>query len=70
MNILVIRVDNIGDLICTTPIFQALKSRYPQAKLSVLVNTYNQEVIANNPYVDNIVVYQKTTHSFKVVAAA
>ena len=36
MRILVVRRDNIGDLVCTTPLFAALRRQYPQAWLGAL----------------------------------
>ena len=36
--ILVVRNDNIGDVVCTTPCFEALKETFPHARLGVLVN--------------------------------
>lgn len=41
MKILIIRRDNIGDLICTTPLFEAIRQHYPDAYLAALVNSYN-----------------------------
>lgn len=60
--ILVIRRDNIGDLVCTTPAFAALRKHYPKAKIGSLVNSYNAEVLRGNPNVDQVFVYQKLKH--------
>ncbi|WP_028452665.1 glycosyltransferase family 9 protein [Chitinilyticum aquatile] len=60
--ILLIRRDNIGDLVCTTPLFDALRSRYPQAYLAALANSYNAEVITGNPALDKVYVYTKAKH--------
>lgn len=57
--ILVVRRDNIGDLICTTPLLRALRQHFPQAWLAVLVSSYNQDVLAGNPDVDEIFVFPK-----------
>lgn len=62
LRFLVIRRDNIGDLICTTPIFQALRERYPDAKISALVNTYNATVLDGNPFIDHVYTYLKAKH--------
>lgn len=62
MNILVIRRDNIGDLICTTPLIHALREKYPDAHIAALVNSYNAPVIRNNPDVDEVFVYTKAKH--------
>ena len=66
MKILVIRRDNIGDLVCTTPLFAALRQHYPHARIDALVNSYNGPVLAGNPDLDHVYVYSKYKH----VAAA
>lgn len=63
MKILIIRRDNIGDLICTTPLFEALRQRYPQAYIAALVNSYNEPAIRGNPHLDAIFAYTKGKHA-------
>lgn len=60
--ILVIRRDNIGDLVCTTPLFAALRARFPDAWIGVLANSYNAPVLAGNPHVDEVFTYTKGKH--------
>lgn len=62
MRILVIRRDNIGDLVCTTPLLAALRERYPQARIEALVNSYNAGVLDGNPHVDAVHSYTKLKH--------
>jgi heptosyltransferase III len=62
MRILVIRRDNIGDLVCTTPLLAALRRRYPDGHLAALVNSYNAAVLAGNPDVDAVHAYTKLKH--------
>jgi heptosyltransferase-3 len=62
LKILVIRRDNIGDLVCTTPLFAALRRRYPDAHLAALVNSYNAAVLAGNPDLDAVYAYTKLKH--------
>lgn len=59
---LVIRRDNIGDLICTTPLIHALRQHYPKATICALVNSYNAPVLANNPDIDAVFAYTKAKH--------
>ena len=61
--ILIIRRDNIGDLILTTPLFEALRRRYPHAYIAALVNSYNAPAIAGNPHLDAIFSYTKGKHA-------
>ncbi len=60
--ILFIRRDNIGDLICTTPAIHAVRSAYPEAKIGILVNSYNADAVKNNPDIDEIYIYEKAKH--------
>ncbi len=60
--ILLLRRDNIGDLVCTTPLIAALRAQVPGAWLGALVTTYNAEVLAGNPALDEIFVYEKLKH--------
>jgi heptosyltransferase-3 len=64
-SILVIRRDNIGDLVCTTPMIRALRQRFPKARLCVLVTSYNRQVVENNPDIDAVYAYMKAKHREK-----
>lgn len=59
---LIIRRDNIGDLVCTTPVFRALRQHFPDAQICALVNSYNYPVLENNPDIDQIFWYGKAKH--------
>lgn len=59
---LVIRRDNIGDLVCTTPLFTALREHFPDARIDALVNSYNKAVLENNPEIDQVFWYAKAKH--------
>jgi ADP-heptose:LPS heptosyltransferase len=61
-SILVVRRDNIGDLVCTTPLFAALRSRYPDARIDALANSYNAPVLAGNPHINRVHAYRKLKH--------
>jgi len=61
-SILVIRRDNIGDLVCTTPLISALRRRYPSAHIAALVNTYNRQVLEGHPDLDAVYAYAKAKH--------
>ncbi len=60
--ILVVRRDNIGDLVCTTPLITALRRRFPEAWIGALVNSYNAPVLDGNPDLDEVFVYTKAKH--------
>lgn len=59
---LIIRRDNIGDLVCTTPIFSALRKKFPASSIAALVNSYNAEVLHRNPNLDTLYAYTKAKH--------
>jgi ADP-heptose:LPS heptosyltransferase len=62
MNILIIRRDNIGDLLLTTPLLKALKEQLKVKCLDVLTNTYAAPILQGNPCIDNLHTYQKLKH--------
>ena len=61
-HILLIRRDNIGDLVLTTPLIHALRQRFPAAWIGVLGNTYNTPVLAGHPDLDQVFAYDKAKH--------
>lgn len=60
MNILVIRLGLLGDMVCTTPMLEAVKKHFPTGRLCLLSNEYNRPVVARNPYIDKIYTYIHT----------
>lgn len=62
MKILIIRRDNIGDLICTTPLIHALRSQLPEARIDALVTDYNAAVLQGNPDLQKVFSYRKAKH--------
>lgn len=61
-SILVIRRDNIGDLVCTMPLVRRLRECYPDAWIGMLVTRYNAEVLKDNPDIDAVFSYTKRKH--------
>lgn len=59
-NILVIRLGLLGDMVCTTPMLEAIKKHFPNGRLCLLSNEYNRPVVARNPFVDKIYSYIHT----------
>jgi heptosyltransferase-3 len=56
-SILVIQLRRLGDVILTTPALEALKKRYPAAKLDFLVEAPGAEAVAGHPAIDETLVY-------------
>ncbi len=59
IKILFIRIDRIGDLVLSTPALKAIKTAFPQSKLTVLASHSNYPILLNNPYVDKVIVFDK-----------
>ncbi len=55
--LLVIRWDRIGDMVLSTPVFEALKQRFPNAVLDILASSTNGPVVRDHPAVDNVLVW-------------
>ncbi len=62
--ILLVRNDNIGDLICSIPAIQLVRRHFPRARIDLLVNSYNAPVVGPlvPDHVDRLIIYQKTKH--------
>jgi len=60
--ILVVRNDNIGDVLCSTPAIRSLRRAFPRAYIAALVVRYSQEAITGNPDLDQVFVYEKAKH--------
>ena len=56
-NILVVRLDHIGDFVCTTPLFKNIKNRFPDSKITVLVNSASKDLAFRNPYVNKVITF-------------
>ena len=42
----------IGDVLTSSILFEALRSKYPKAELHYLINTHTFPVVENNPFID------------------
>jgi len=54
--ILIIDNAKIGDLVCATPVFRAIKEEYPEAHLTVLLIPRTEGILRNNGRVNEIMV--------------
>ena len=60
---LFVRQDRIGDVLVSTPLLHALKSRYPHATVDFLLSSNNHFVLANEPLVRKRWIYRKNLSS-------
>lgn len=59
VRILITRADRIGDMVLTTPVFEAVRKKYPGAYLACLTFPENRDIVAGNPFLDEIILYDK-----------
>lgn len=59
MNILVIQTAFVGDLVLSTPLFEAARTRLDAERVVAVVRPETANLLRNNPHVDDIVVYDK-----------
>ena len=52
--VLVIRLDEIGDVVISTPLLRELRRNLPKARISLLVNSVTYNLVEHCPYVDEI----------------
>jgi ADP-heptose:LPS heptosyltransferase len=53
---LVVRTDRMGDVILSLPVLQAIKSAFPESRLTMMVSPYARDVLDNNPHADDIII--------------
>jgi heptosyltransferase-2 len=63
--ILIIQQKMIGDVLASSLICENLKLNYPEAEVHYVVNRFTIPVIENNPYIDEIVVFEEEYRSNK-----
>src|SRR3989440_1407019 len=56
--VLAIRLDNLGDVLVTTPALHAMKTSLPAATLTLLTSPVGAQVARLNPDLDDVIVYQ------------
>lgn len=57
------QLTRIGDIVCATPVFLAIKEQYPGAFLAVLVSNKAAGIIKNNSRLDEIIIFEE--YSFR-----
>ena len=64
--IFVLRNNDLGDLLVATPLFEALRRRFPRSKIIVGVGPWAKDILLNNPYVDTILPIAGPWHNKQV----
>lgn len=58
-NILVVKLSAIGDVIHALPVSYAIKETYPDAHLTWVVEPPAYDILRDNPYIDEILIFEK-----------
>jgi heptosyltransferase-2 len=62
LRILAIRFSSIGDILLTTPLFRALRSRHPAASLALLTKEPFTPLVADNPRLNEVIGFKPGQH--------
>lgn len=57
MKILLIDLDNLGDVVMASFLPRAIKELYPDSYLGVLIKEYTREVVKHNPFVNETILF-------------
>jgi lipopolysaccharide heptosyltransferase II len=68
VNILLVRLRLIGDVVFTTPMLRALRRRYPDARLTYVVEPHAAAVVTGNPHLDEVIVTSRPDASGRLAA--
>src|SRR5881409_2560845 len=60
-NILVIKLRYIGDVLLATPVLHALRDRFPDTRLTMLVNRGTEDILKWNPDVNEVLTVDRGT---------
>ncbi len=61
-NILIVRQHNqLGDMLCSVPLFAAVRKKFPKAHITLVASPINYEILFSdiNPYIDKVITYRK-----------
>jgi ADP-heptose:LPS heptosyltransferase len=50
-------LNGVGDIVCVTPAVEALKARYPDARLSIMIRPHLRDLVERNPAVDEVIAF-------------
>jgi ADP-heptose:LPS heptosyltransferase len=55
LSILVLRNNDLGDLVIITPLFQALRRAFPDSHIAAGVGSWSKDILKNNPYISEVI---------------
>lgn len=59
MRILLIRLSSLGDIVLTTPAIRAVRARFPDAYIAMLVAKQSAEILRENPHLNEIITFDR-----------
>lgn len=59
--ILLVRLSARGDLVFASPLAKAMRERFPQAHIAWLAEARTADVVAHNPHLDEVIVWERGT---------
>jgi ADP-heptose:LPS heptosyltransferase len=62
-SIFVLRNNDIGDLLAVTPLFEALRRRFPDAEIVAGVGQWNAEILRGNPHLSDVMAVSAPWHN-------
>jgi heptosyltransferase-2 len=65
--VIIVQMAKLGDMVCTTPMFRAVKRRYPETHLTVIGNKSNKEILQYNPDVDDYITFGGVLSAIRAV---
>lgn len=63
--VLVLRLDEIGDVVLTTSFLREVRNSYPKAKITLIVKPQVYNLVELCPYVDEILIFKRSEGKFK-----
>lgn len=63
--ILIVRLDEIGDMVLTTPFIRELRRGYPKARITLVVKPATYNLFEKCPYIDDLKAFKKSEGRWK-----
>lgn len=57
--IVVVQTQRLGDVLCTTPVYTALRAQFPLAHIEALVHTPHDALLRENPDLNGVITYDR-----------
>jgi heptosyltransferase-3 len=55
----VFKLRHIGDVLLITPLLRALRETFPGARITAVVNSGTEAMLAHNPHIDEVLIYRR-----------